>query len=137
LLCEIPFGLNQRKQCVWFYDGEGAELMNEFGMKFNSIPFVGGGTGCQIGEWFRKEIKEVSVLKGLKLRSGGFTGVTIQKLDGIPQQITGDDRYLALERGTIGATEGIALYDTRSSGSVRSRNTTTIRVFAADHACVS
>jgi TRAP-type mannitol/chloroaromatic compound transport system substrate-binding protein len=31
----IPFGLNQRKQCAWFYDDEGAELMNEFGKKFN------------------------------------------------------------------------------------------------------
>jgi TRAP-type mannitol/chloroaromatic compound transport system substrate-binding protein len=74
-----------------------------------------------MGEWFRKEIREVSDLKGLKLR------MTIQRLDGIPQQITGGDRYLALERGTIGAAEGIGLYDTRSSGSVRSRNTTTIR----------
>src|SRR5215813_14260 len=33
LFCAIPFGLNQRQQYAWFYDGEGSKLMNEFGKK--------------------------------------------------------------------------------------------------------
>ena len=64
-------------------------LMNEFGKKFNIYSLVAGGTGCQMGGWFRKEIKEVADLNGLKFRIGGFAGLTIQKLGGVPQQIAG------------------------------------------------
>ena len=34
----------------------------------------GGNTGAQMGGWFRKEIKTVADLKGLKMRIGGFAG---------------------------------------------------------------
>jgi TRAP-type mannitol/chloroaromatic compound transport system substrate-binding protein len=40
-----------------------------------------------MGGWFRKEIKEVADLRGLKFRIGGFAEKTIQGLGGIPQQI--------------------------------------------------
>jgi TRAP-type mannitol/chloroaromatic compound transport system substrate-binding protein len=33
-----------------------------------------GNTGTQMGGWFRKEIKTVADLKGLKMRIGGFAG---------------------------------------------------------------
>jgi TRAP-type mannitol/chloroaromatic compound transport system substrate-binding protein len=45
------------------------KLMNEFGRKFN---IYAAGIGCQMGGWFRKEIKEVADFKGLKFRIGGF-----------------------------------------------------------------
>jgi TRAP-type mannitol/chloroaromatic compound transport system substrate-binding protein len=116
LFCAVPFGLNQRQQYAWFYDGDGMKLMNEFGKKFNVCSLVGGGTGCQMGGWFRKEVKEVDDLKGLKFRIGGFAGLTIQKLGGIPQQIAGGDIYPALERGTIDAAEWVGPYDDEKLG---------------------
>jgi TRAP-type mannitol/chloroaromatic compound transport system substrate-binding protein len=116
LFCAVPFGLNQRQQYSWFYDGDGMKLMNEFGKKFNIFSLVGGGTGCQMGGWFRKEIKEVSDLKGLKFRIGGFAGLTIQKLGGVPQQIAAGDIYPALERGTIDAAEWVGPYDDEKLG---------------------
>jgi TRAP-type mannitol/chloroaromatic compound transport system substrate-binding protein len=116
LFCAVPFGLNQRQQYAWFYDGDGMKLMNEFGKKFNIYSLAGGGTGCQMGGWFRKEIKEVADLKGLKFRIGGFAGLTIQKLGGIPQQIAAGDIYPALERGTIDAAEYIGPYDDEKLG---------------------
>ena len=36
--------------------------------------FAAGNTGAQMGGWFRKEIKTVDDLKGLKIRIGGFAG---------------------------------------------------------------
>ena len=101
LFCAVPFGLNQRQMSAWFYDGEGTSLMNEFKRKFNIYGLVAGGSGCQMGGWFRKEIKEVADLKGLKFRIGGFAGKKIHKLGRIPQHICPGDIYPALERGTI------------------------------------
>jgi len=84
--------------------------MNEFGAKFNLAAMVGGNTGCQMGGWFRKEIKSVDDFKGLKMRIGGCAGKTLQKLGLVPQQIAGGDIYPALEKGTI--DNGIAVLKT-------------------------
>jgi TRAP-type mannitol/chloroaromatic compound transport system substrate-binding protein len=116
LFCAVPFGLNTRQQNAWFYDGDGRKLMNEFGKKFNVYSLAAGGTGCQMGGWFRKEIKEVADFNGLKFRIGGFAGLTIQKLGGVPQQIAGGDIYPALERGTIDAAEWVGPYDDEKLG---------------------
>jgi TRAP-type mannitol/chloroaromatic compound transport system substrate-binding protein len=116
LFCAVPFGLNTRQQYAWFYDGDGMKLMNEFGKKFNVYSLAAGGTGCQMGGWFRKEIKELADLNGLKFRIGGFAGLTIRKLGGVPQQIAGGDIYPALERGTIDAAEWVGPYDDEKLG---------------------
>jgi TRAP-type mannitol/chloroaromatic compound transport system substrate-binding protein len=111
LFCAVPFGLNTRQQNAWFYDGDGMKLMNEFGKKYNLYALVAGNTGAQMGGWFRKEIKTVDDLKGLKFRIGGLAGRTLQKLGVVPQQIAGGDIYPALEKGTIDAAEWVGPYD--------------------------
>ncbi len=116
LFCAVPFGLNTRQQNAWFYDGDGMKLMNEFGKKFNIYALPAANTGCQMGGWFRKEIKEVADLQGLKFRIGGFAGLTIQKLGGVPQQIAAGDIYPALEKGTIDAAEWVGPYDDEKLG---------------------
>src|SRR5712672_3853553 len=116
LFCAVPFGLNTRQQNAWFYDGDGMKLMNEFGKKFNIYALPATNTGCQMGGWFRKEIKEVADFQGLKFRIGGFAGMTIQKLGGVPQQIAAGDIYPALEKGTIDAAEWVGPYDDEKLG---------------------
>jgi len=91
LFCAVPFGLNTRQQNAWFYDGDGMNLMNEFGRAYNVHSIPAGNTGCQMGGWFRKEIKDVGDLHGLKFRIAGLAGLTIRKLGGVPQQIAGGD----------------------------------------------
>ncbi|MFX9061648.1 ABC transporter substrate-binding protein, partial [Acinetobacter baumannii] len=75
-----------------------------------------GNTGAQMGGWFRKEIKTVEDLKGLKFRLGGFAGQVLQKLGVVPQQIGGGDIYPALEKGTIDAAEWVGPYDDEKLG---------------------
>jgi len=116
LFCAVPFGLNTRQQNAWFYDGDGMKLMNEFGKKFNIYALPAANTGCQMGGWFRKEIKEVADFQGIKFRIGGFAGLTIQKLGGVPQQIAAGDIYPALEKGTIDAAEWVGPYDDEKLG---------------------
>ena len=69
-----------------------------------------------MGGWFRKEIKEVKDLQGLKMRIGGFAGRVMQRLGLVPQQIAGGDIYPALEKGTIDAAEWIGPYDDEKLG---------------------
>src|SRR6476659_1233526 len=107
----IPFGLNSRQMSAWSFDGNGLKLMREFYARYNMISFPCGNTGAQMGGWFRKEIKSVADLKGLKFRIGGFAGKVLERLGGVPQNIPGGDIYPALEKGTIDAAEWIGPYD--------------------------
>jgi TRAP-type mannitol/chloroaromatic compound transport system substrate-binding protein len=116
LFCAFPFGLNCRQQNAWYYDGEGTKLLEEFSKKFNVYSLVAGNTGCQMGGWFNKEIREPSDFSGLKMRIGGWAGKTLQKLGCVPQQIAGGDIYPALEKGTIDAAEWVGPYDDEKLG---------------------
>jgi TRAP-type mannitol/chloroaromatic compound transport system substrate-binding protein len=112
----VPFGLNARMQNAWMYHGGGIELLNDFYKKFNIIALPCGNTGCQMGGWFRREIKEVADLRGLKMRIGGFAGTVMAKLGVVPQQIAGGETYSALEKGTIDAAEWVGPYDDEKLG---------------------
>jgi TRAP-type mannitol/chloroaromatic compound transport system substrate-binding protein len=116
LFCAVPFGLNSRQQNAWFYDGGAQKLMDDFTKKFNVVSMLGGNTGCQMGGWFRKEIKEVADLNGIKMRIAGLAGNVMQKLGVVPQQLAGGDIYPALEKGTVDAAEWVGPYDDEKLG---------------------
>jgi TRAP-type mannitol/chloroaromatic compound transport system substrate-binding protein len=90
--------------------------MREFYSAYNIVNFPGGNTGAQMGGWFRKEIKSVADLKGLKMRIGGFAGKVMERVGVVPQQIAAGDIYPALEKGTIDAAEWIGPYDDEKLG---------------------
>src|SRR6266478_9024098 len=112
----LPFGMNQRQQNAWIYYGGGLELVRAFFRDFNIISFPAGNTGCQMGGWFRKEVKTVKDLKGVKMRIAGLGGEAMARLGAVPQQIAGGDIYPALERGTIDAAEWVGPYDDEKLG---------------------
>src|ERR1700676_5211063 len=112
----VSFGPNQRLNQGWYTLGGGKEALNEFYKNYNVVSFLTGNTGCQMGGWFRKEIKTVDDLNGLKFRIGGFPGRVLQKLGAVPQQIAGGDIYPALEKGTIDAAEWVGPYDDEKLG---------------------
>ena len=64
-----------------------------------------------MGGWFRKEIKSLDDLKGLKFRAGGFAGKVLERLGVVPQNIPAGEIYQSLEKGTIDAAEWIGPYD--------------------------
>jgi TRAP-type mannitol/chloroaromatic compound transport system substrate-binding protein len=112
----LPFGLNGRQQNAWLYHGGGNDLLNEFYAKHNLYGMPAGNTGVQMGGWFRKEIKTVQDLQGLKMRIAGLAGQVMAKLGVVPQQIPGGDIYPSLERGTIDAAEWVGPYDDEKLG---------------------
>jgi TRAP-type mannitol/chloroaromatic compound transport system substrate-binding protein len=112
----VPYGLNPRQENAWFYYGGGNELLNAFYAKYNITAYPGGNSGTQMGGWWRKEIKTVDDLKGIKFRVGGFGGAVLAKLGVVPQSIPAGDIYTSLEKGVIDAAEWIGPYDDEKLG---------------------
>jgi len=112
----VPFGLNSRQHVAWWMHGGGRQAMDEFYKDYGVVGLLMGGTGAQMGGWYRKEIKTVDDLKGLKFRVGGFAGQILGKLGVIAQQIPGGEIYPALEKGTIDAAEWVGPYDDEKLG---------------------
>ena len=112
----VPFGLTARQQNAWMLQGGGLQLMREFMADYNAVPFPAGNTGVQMGGWFRKELKTLDDLKGLKMRIPGIGGQIWAKLGAVPQQLAGGDIYPALERGAIDGAEWVGPYDDEKLG---------------------
>ena len=114
--CTIPFGLNARQMTAWLYEGNGLTLMRDFFRQYNIMMFPMGNTGSQMGGWWRKEIKSVADIKGVKFRCGGFPGKVWDRLGGIAVNIPGPEIYSALEKGTVDAAEWVGPYDDERLG---------------------
>ncbi|WP_331775657.1 TRAP transporter substrate-binding protein [Sulfurospirillum sp. 1612] len=103
----VPWGMTKDEQYAWFYYGNGMKLMQEVYGKYGMLSFPCGNTGVQMGGWFRKEIKTVDDLKGLKMRIPGFAGKVMAKLGVSVVNIPGGELYTSLDRGTIDALEWV------------------------------
>ncbi len=112
----LPFGLNTRQQSAWMYEGGGIELLNGLFAQYNAYGLPCGTTGAQMGGWYRKEIRGLADLQGLKMRIAGLGGTVLQRVGGVPQQLAGGDLYPALERGTLDAVEWLGPYDDEKLG---------------------
>lgn len=113
---QIPFGMTSRQMTGWMYAGGGLQLLREFYRDHGIINFPCGNTGTQMGGWFRKEIKTLADMKGLKFRIGGFGGLVLQRLGVVPQNFPGGEIYTALEKGSIDGAEFVGPYDDEKLG---------------------
>ena len=103
----MPLGLTSEEMITWLKFGGGMELWRELYGKFNLYPLIGGSTGPQMGGWFKKEIKTLEDLKGLKMRIPGLGGEVMKKLGVNPILLPAGEIFTSLERGTIDATEWV------------------------------
>ena len=115
----VPFGLNTRQMNAWLLYGGGLDLLNELYKGYNVMAIPFGNTTAQMGGWFRREIKTLDDIKGLKFRVGGIAGQVLARLGVVPQQIPPGDIYPALEKGTIDAAEWIGPHDDEKLGFVK------------------
>jgi TRAP-type mannitol/chloroaromatic compound transport system substrate-binding protein len=111
-----PFGLNARQLTAWIFAGGGLDILREMFAAYDIIHFPGGNTGSQMGGWFRKEIKSLADLKGLKIRIPGFGAEIFSRMGAVPQSLPGGEIYPALERGAIDAAEWTVPYDDEKLG---------------------
>ncbi|MGC9502966.1 TRAP transporter substrate-binding protein [Baaleninema sp.] len=112
----MPFGLNAQQQNAWLYEAGGLEMMQKIYADFNVINFPAGNTGTQMGGWFKKEVKTLRDLNGLKMRIPGLGGKIMSELGVNVQVLPGSEVFLALERGAIDAAEWVGPYDDKKLG---------------------
>lgn len=112
----VPFGLNFQGMNGWLYDGGGIDLWNEVYAPFGMVAMPCGNTGVQMTGWFKKEIKSVADLKGLKMRIPGLAGKVYANLGVDVKVLPGGEIFPALERGVIDAAEFVGPYQDRRLG---------------------
>jgi TRAP-type mannitol/chloroaromatic compound transport system substrate-binding protein len=105
MFSSVPFGPGIGEYMAWMYYGGGLDMAREMFAKYDvhNIP-------CTIippeaSGWFRKEIKTVSDLRGLKMRFFGLGAKVMEKLGVATQQLAPGEILQALQLGTIDATE--------------------------------
>ena len=101
----VPFGMSFQGHYAWLQFGGGNQLWEEVYRPLNVMPFAAGCSGVQMTGWFKKEIKSLADLKGLKMRIPGLAG-RIYAAQGVEvRQLPGGEIFPALERGVIDAAE--------------------------------
>ncbi len=107
LFSGMPFGFDAEEINSWMIYGEGLKLWRELYSRYNLYPLLGGNTNIQMGGWFRKEIKSLKDMQGLKMRIPGLGGEVMAKLGVNPVLLPAGEIYTSLERGVIDATEWV------------------------------
>ena len=111
-----PFGMNARQHAAWLAEGGGSGLIDELLADKKAIAIPAGNTGGQMAGWFRKEIRNVQDLQGLKVRLGGFAGKIFQTLGAEPVAMPRDSVFNALQSGSLDMFEWVGPYDDEKIG---------------------
>ena len=112
----IPFGLIAQEMNAWLYHGGGWELWKEAYAPFGLLPMPCGSSGTQMGGWFRKEIRSLADIKGLKMRIPALGGEIIARAGGTPVTMPGSEIFTSLQSGAIDAAEWIGPYNDLAFG---------------------
>jgi TRAP-type mannitol/chloroaromatic compound transport system substrate-binding protein len=101
----VPFGLTPGEHVAWIDAGGGQALWDELYAPFGVKPFMGGNTGVCMGGWFRREVKSLADMRGLKLRSLGLGGEVYRRLGVTPQTTPPAEILVSLQSGVIDGAE--------------------------------
>jgi TRAP-type mannitol/chloroaromatic compound transport system substrate-binding protein len=101
----VPFGPGGGEYLAWMKFGGGEKLMQKLYAKFGIHSILCNLIAPEASGWFRKEIKTVDDLKGLKMRFFGLGANVMQKLGVATQLLQAGEIFQALQLGTIDATE--------------------------------
>ncbi len=112
----VPFGLTAQEMNAWLYFGGGWDLWKEAYAPFGLLPIPCGSSGCQMGGWFRKEIRSMADIRGLKMRIPALGGEVIARAGATPVTMPGSEIFTSLQSGAIDATEWIGPYNDLAFG---------------------
>lgn len=100
-----PFGLTPTEHQAWIYHGGGQALWDELYGFFDIKPLMAGNTGGSMGGWFKREIKTLEDMKGLKYRMPGLGGEVVNRLGATPVLLAPSEILPALQSGLIDGAE--------------------------------
>jgi len=105
MFATVPFGPAIPEYLAWMQHGGGLQLAREMFAKHGVYNIPCAIIPPEASGWFRKEIKSVQDLKGLKMRFFGLGAKVMAKLGVSTQLLAPGDIFQALQLGTIDATE--------------------------------
>jgi len=101
----LPFGPEAGELLAWLNYGGGNELMEAHFKRHKIVAFPCGIISPEASGWFKKEIKTLDDLKGIKMRFLGLGASVMQKLGVQTQLLQAGEIFQALQLGTIDAAE--------------------------------
>lgn len=116
----VPFGLTAVEHMAWIYHGGGQELWDELYAPFNVKPFLPSNTGIGMGGWFKKEIKSLDDIQGLKYRMPGLGGEVMRKLGAVPVSLPPADIAPSLQSNVVDAAEWLGPWSDLAMGFYKS-----------------
>lgn len=105
LIGAVPFGMEPWEVAAWWYEAGGRELGEKLYLPHNIHPIFCGLTGPETAGWFRKPIRSLEDIQGLKIRFAGLGGKVIERVGASVTMLPGGEIFQALEKGAIDATE--------------------------------
>ncbi len=105
LFSAIPFGPDAVEYAAWYHRGGGKAIMDKIYARHGLKSLICGVISPEASGWFRKEIRSVDDLKGLRMRFFGLGAKVMEKMGVSIELVPGKDILSALERGEIDATE--------------------------------
>jgi TRAP-type mannitol/chloroaromatic compound transport system substrate-binding protein len=113
------FGMDGQDYFAWYYDGGGRALLEEFYrdvIKLNVVGFPIPTDYPQGLGWFKKPIKSLDDLKGIKYRIYGIGAETYGRLGVSVVTLPGGEIVPAMERGVIEGAEWINCTEDKKIG---------------------
>ncbi len=114
-----PFGMDHMDWLGWMYVGGGLEMWRDFyqnELKLNVIVWPAQPSSPQAFGWFKKPLRSVADLKGLKCRQTGLNAELYAKLGMAVVNLPGGEIVPAAQRGVIDAAEWIGPADDLNLG---------------------
>lgn len=104
---QLPGGPTASQVLMWYMEGEGTELAEEFFMDTVGVRFISNLTFHPAEVWAHtnKRIDSVDDLEGLKIRCGGESGEVLDRLGASIVFMPGGEIYESAQRGVIDAFE--------------------------------
>src|SRR5437762_3818634 len=105
-----PFGMDHMDWLGWLYVGGGLEMWGDFyqnDLKLNVIVWPAHPSSPQALGWFKKPLKSVADLKGLKCRQTGLNAEVYAKLGQSVVNMPGGEIVPAAQRGVIDCAEWV------------------------------
>ena len=105
MFSSVPFGPGIGEYMAWMYHGGGLQFAREMFARHNLYNIPCAVIPPEASGWFRKEIRSVADLRGLRMRFFGLGAKVMQKLGVATQLLAPGDILKAMAGGELDATE--------------------------------
>ena len=112
----VPFGMVAHEHRGWLSYGNGLELWRELYRPYDVRPFAVGTSGTQMFGWFRKRVRSVETLRGIKMRIPGLGGEFMERIGVVTVTLPGGEMFTAMQNGTLDAVEWNGPYNDQAFG---------------------